>query len=153
MTDDVVQTAINDAVRVFADASAIVPAAIADEGPSARLFDAARRGEIVLYASLYARDEAERILRRKKPQALGAFWDLRGTLLVVDAADDLVAEVARVIEPKNAAIVAGAITAQADFLVTYDRRHILRQAALIWQLHRIETLFPGVMLDLLGGQS
>jgi predicted nucleic acid-binding protein len=57
-----------------------------------------------------------------------------------------VVEVTGHVEPKDAPIVAAAIIARAYYLVTYDRRHLLRQAELIFQRYGIETVRPGVVL-------
>src|SRR5438874_1483312 len=100
-------------------------AALSESGTSHDLFAAARDGRLVLFASSYVLRETERNLYRKAPRGLRAFWDLRDQLELVDPTIEVVAEVAGHIESKDAPIVAAAIAAQADYLVSYDRRHLL----------------------------
>ncbi len=54
----------------------------------------------------------------------------------VDPSESFVREVARSVEPKDAPIVAAAVQAQADFLATWDRKHLLSQK------EQIEAAFP-----------
>jgi predicted nucleic acid-binding protein len=95
-------------------------------------------------------DEAERNLYRKAPQALRTFWAQREQFEKVAPTDDLVADVARLIESKDAPVVAGAITAGVTYLVTYDRRHLLNEAELIRREYRIEVVTPDHVVARLG---
>jgi predicted nucleic acid-binding protein len=58
----------------------------------------------------------------------------------------LIDAIARNVEPKDAPIVAAVVAAQADYLVTYDRRHLLSQAEVIRRHCGIEIVEPAVML-------
>jgi predicted RNA polymerase sigma factor len=51
---------------------------------------------------------------------------------------------------KDAPIVAGAVHALAKFLATYDRKHLLAQAALIQDRFGIAVGTPGAVLDTIG---
>ena len=61
----------------------------------------------------------------------------------------MVEQAAAVVQLKDAAIVAGAMHAQATFLVTYDRRHLLSHADLIEQVLGVKVMTPQVILDAL----
>jgi predicted nucleic acid-binding protein len=69
-------------------------------------------------------------------------WEQRDHLLLVNPTVAMVTDVARLIEPKDAPIVAGAITAGASYLVSYDRRQLLSEAGLIRQQYGIEVATP-----------
>lgn len=132
--------------RAFMDASVLMAASVSETGTAYDLFGSARGGLVILVASEYALGETERNLYRKAPRGLRAFWELRQQLSIVDPVPELVVTVAAEVEPKDAAIVAGAVAARASYLVTYDRRHLLAKADLIQQRYHIETLTPGELL-------
>ena len=100
-------------------------------------------GTVQLVASAYVLDETRRNLARKSPDAV-PFFDLFLELDVIHVAhpsESLVREIALRVEPKDAAIVAGAIVAQCPVIATYDRRHLLAETEQIyraWELH-VET--------------
>ena len=144
-----VDPAPNERPRAFTDASVLMAASLSETGTAYDLFEAARHGSVVLVASAYALGETERNLYRKAPRGLRAFWELRTLLTIVDPPAELVEAVASDVEPKDAAIVAGAVAAGAMYLVTYDRRHLLSQADMIRQRYQIETLTPGETLTAL----
>jgi predicted nucleic acid-binding protein len=149
-TLDVSDATPDDPVRAFTDSSMLFTAAISGSGPALSVFQVARRGRLVLFASPYVVDETERNLYHKNRRGLHAFRDLRDLLHLVDPVQNLIDEVAQAIEAKDAAIVAGAIAAQAHYLMTYDRRHLLSQAELIRRLYQIETVPPGTALRQMG---
>lgn len=134
----------------FLDASVLIPAAISGRGTSRDLLGAGRRGAVRLVASQDVLDEAERNLFRKRPEAIRTFWDQRDLLEIVAPGRDLVIEIARRIEPKDTPVVAGAIVAGATYLVSYDRRHLLREADLIRQAYGIEVVTPDYLVALIG---
>jgi predicted nucleic acid-binding protein len=90
--------------------------------------------------------EVERNPNRKAPRGLNALWERRDQLGSIDPLPSLIDDVARHVEPKDAPIVAAAVAAQADYLVTYDRRHLLSQAEVIRQHYGVEVIEPAVLL-------
>lgn len=60
----------------------------------------------------------------------------------------LVREVAQIVVLKDAPIVAGAIAAEALFIASYDRKHLLRQAAAIRAHYGIMVDTPDTVLSL-----
>jgi predicted nucleic acid-binding protein len=136
---------------VFIDASILVAAAISPGGRARELLLACIRGEVSAEISGFALEETERNLRKKARSALPALTMLRAAFRVtVDPPASLVLDVARVIEVKDAPIIAGAIHARARFLATYDRRHLLGRREIIEQHYGIVVAIPGEILTLLG---
>lgn len=105
-------------------------------------------GELHLVASEYVLEETARNIRKKAPQAIGDFetFQDQGLFLIVAPDSDLVAEIARSVEPKDAPIIAGAIAAQATHLVSYDRRHILSQATFLSKGYGLIACTPDAMV-------
>ncbi len=132
--------------RAFVDSSSTMAACLSRTGAAYDLFEAGLHGRAHLIVSQHVLIETERNLYRKAPHGLREFWDRRNQLDLVDPSPALVDEVARHIEPKDAPIVAAAIAARSDYLVTYDRRHLLSHADLIRHRYGIETVEPAVML-------
>lgn len=137
--------------RAFVDSSVLMAGALSASGSARDLLLAGVRGEVHLLASPLVLLETERNLARKAPAGLPAFYEFRALLEgnLVDPSRELVVEVARHIEPKDAPIVAAAHVARAAYLATYDRRHLLRQADLIRQVYSIETVTPDVVVSAL----
>lgn len=112
-------------MRAFLDANVLFSASLFASGNALRLIEVGRAGGCELVASPTALREAERNLARKAPQALDRFAGLRTAVAVVpDAPPDLLlwAE-AQGLPAKDALILAAAVQAGADLLVTGDRRH------------------------------
>lgn len=138
--------------RLFIDSSVIIAAAISSTGSARDLLAAAFGGEYHLASSALVLDECERNLTRKAPRALPLFHLVRAVLdqHLTEPPDELVREVARFIEDKDAPIVAAAIDAGARYLATYDRRHLLRQAAIIQARYSLIVATPD---DILSGRA
>lgn len=69
-----------------------------------------------------------------------------GPVQLIDPPAALVRQVAADIALKDAPIVAGAVHAAAAFLATYDRKHLLAQAAVIQDRFGITVGTPEVVL-------
>src|SRR5215216_1558538 len=119
--------------RIFVDTSVLFAAARSETGFARDLIVAGARGDLALILSRYVIGETRRNLANKAPRAL-SYFDIFlavGHVQVADPALALVRQVAADIALKDAPIVAGAMHAEANFLTTYDRKHLLAQAALI----------------------
>jgi hypothetical protein len=86
-----------------------------------------------LFVSPFVLEETWRNLNAKAPRALPFFlaFQAAGVAQTVDPDPELVRRVTQVVVLKDAPIVAGAIEANASYLASYDRKHLLRQAAVI----------------------
>ena len=112
-------------MRFFLDANVLFSAAQSVDGRARGLFAMAEKGRCSLVASAHAIGEARRNLLMKAPFAARDFEDLLGNVQVVgEGGPGLFAWAAGHGLPENdAAILSAAAGADADFLVTGDRRH------------------------------
>jgi uncharacterized protein len=111
-------------MKLFLDANVIFTAAYSSQGSSRFLFSIAESGEITLCTSLYALDEARKNLALKAADKLPALEKLLPQMLIVpEPQPNMVAWAERLpLPPKDAPIMAAAVTGKADMLVTGDRR-------------------------------
>ena len=134
--------------RIFIDASVLFVAARSDTGFARDLIVAGARGDLALILSFFVIEETRRNLATKAPRALPFFETFLslGLVQTVDPPAALVRQIAVDIALKDAPIVAGAVHATAKFLATYDRRHLLAQAALIQDRFGITVGTPEAVL-------
>jgi predicted nucleic acid-binding protein len=134
--------------RIFIDTSILFAAALSDTGFTRDLILAGARGRLDLVFSAIVIEETRRNLAAKTPRALPFFETFLALELVqvVDPPAALVRQVAVDIALKDAPIVAGAVHAAAKFLATYDRKHLLAQAALIQDRFGITMGTPEAVL-------
>ena len=134
--------------RVFLDASVLFAAVYSARGFARDLLNAAIDGEVELSASSDVVDEVARNLGNKAP---GALSRLRGYLaldvisLVVPSSDGI-GDAAQTVAVKDSHVVAGALSADARVIATYDRRHLLSQADVIREAFGVEVLTPEEVL-------
>jgi predicted nucleic acid-binding protein len=112
-------------MRVFMDANVLFAAAISPEGRSATLFVLAEQLACTLLTSAHAMTEARRNLEARYPDALERFEHLTHRVTIVpEAAPPRVGWARRQRLPdEDAPILAAAVDASADVLVTGDRSH------------------------------
>jgi len=115
-------------IRVFLNASVFFSASYSKAGSSRDLLREAIRGNIKVVVSQHVLKEAERNLAQKAPEALPAFHELL-TLVTADVAEKPTLQelkrAATYINLKDAPIVAAAVKARVDYLVTWDRKHFI----------------------------
>ena len=112
--------------QFFLDANILFSAARDPAGRSATLITLAHHAHALVATSAYAIEEARRNLALKASSALPRLDQLVRHLRVVpDAAPDLVRQVAarHLVPLADAPILAAAVRAHAECLVTGDRRH------------------------------
>ena len=117
--------------RAVLDSSVLVSAFFTPEGTPAALLAHARRGAFSLVSSVEILDEVTGVLMRPKHQARYSYtpeevarYRMRLTSLSV-VVTDLLTLKAVPLDPKDDMIVATAVAARADYLVTGDRRHLI----------------------------
>lgn len=122
-------------------------ATISAQGRARDLLNAAFRGYLTLIVSDDVIEECRRNLGRKAPHVLPLFEEFLASI-PDRAAPTVVAvrETAKVIEPKDAPIVAAAIAAGATYLASYDRRHLLAKADEIGERYGIAVTTPDAIL-------
>lgn len=130
--------------KAFIDSSVLIAAAISSTGAARDLILKALSGKIPIVVSDLVLEETQRNLTNKAPKVLPALQLFLEVLNpeVVHPSKTLVLKVAKVIELKDAPIVAGAISSKADYLVTYDRRHLLQHKKEIETNFKVNVVIP-----------
>lgn len=110
--------------RHFLDANILFTATISPDGASRGLTHLAAAGVCVSVTSSFALDEVRRNLRVKYPGFQKTLDGLMQQVTLVPEADKTrVTWAEQLLPPKDAPILAAAIAADTDALVTGDRRH------------------------------
>ncbi len=144
--------------RIFVDSSVLISASISKSGYARDLIFLGIDGSVQLVASAYVLEETRRNLARKSPGAIEffrMFLEL-GIVQLVDPPRSLVVQVAHRVEPKDAAIIAGAIAADCPVIATFDRRHLLAEADQILRDWAVHVEMPGAIIQRLsirGGED
>jgi predicted nucleic acid-binding protein len=112
-------------VRLFLDANVLFSAALSPEGRSRALFGLAEGGACTLLSSAHAVTEAQRNVALKAGSLDPTLAELLDSLELVPEGDLRLLAWARELglPPNDAPILAAAVAARADALVTGDRRH------------------------------
>lgn len=112
-------------MRLFLDANVLFSAALSPDGRARALFDLASGARWTLCASPHAIAEAQRNLALKYPDRLAELEGLTARLSrTAEATPSMAEEAARHgPPPEDAPILAAAVQARADLLVTGDRTH------------------------------
>ena len=120
---------------VFLDASVLFAAVFSPTGAARVILRLAESDIIELVASSQVLAEVEGALRQKAPEVLGylaLLLDRAHCHIVANPTLDQVNTWQPVVSHlPDAAVLAAALNAQADYLVTLDRRHFLRNPALM----------------------
>jgi predicted nucleic acid-binding protein len=112
--------------RIFLDSSILIAAAISANGSARELVNRGFRGDCTLIISSDVIEECTRNLTTKAPKAVPLFVTFIALLPHrIEPTKAAVLSVAEVIEAKDAPIVAAAVAANATFIATYDRKHLL----------------------------
>ena len=115
-------------ISVFLDASVLFAAVYSRTGFAHDLLRLILRGKVKAIVSDDVLEEVERNLSRKAPETLAIFkrfMSLAAPEIITNLTKEEVWAVEAYVAQKDAPIVAAAIRAQADYLVTYDRKHLL----------------------------
>jgi len=111
-------------VILFLNANVLFTASISPEGVSRALVGLSAMGSVLLASSPFAIDEARRNIALKRTGHLSEMNEVLANIdRVGDAHPRLMAWAGRFVASKDAPILAAAIGARADVLVTGDRRH------------------------------
>jgi putative PIN family toxin of toxin-antitoxin system len=136
--------------RVFLDANVYFAGCLSPDGASALILQLARRGRIQVVASRLVLREAERNLRRKTTkrtlQAFRAFLNATPVTIVPTPEERVLERYTEAIHPKDVPILAAAVEANVDYLVTLDRRHFLNRAVFSKAVD-VKVLTPGDFLN------
>ena len=115
--------------KLFLDSSALIAGVLSPTGAARALLLMSEMGDVDLYISEHVIAETERSLARKVPEALPEY---RKTIKNADmkivgnlSPDEVRACLYMIADPTDAPILAAAMKARADYLVTHNRKHFL----------------------------
>jgi predicted nucleic acid-binding protein len=134
--------------RVFLDSSVLYAAAFSAIGPARRLILNGLQGSVSLCISDLVLEETKRNLTKNAPLALPSFTILAGFFVpsVTRPTKAEVFKAAQIVHLKDAAIVAAAAKANADYLATHDVKHLLTHAKAIDSAYGMRVLTPADIL-------
>lgn len=130
--------------KVFIDSSVLVAAAISSKGTAREILEQGFSKMIAVYISNDVLDETERNLKIKSPKSLSYFNKFRDSFVakLLNPSKRKILKAMEFIKAKDAPIVAGAVTAKADYLVTYDRKHLLQHKQEIEKNFKVKVVTP-----------
>jgi len=136
-------------IRVFLDANVYFAGCASPTGASALILQLALKGRIGVTASRLVLREAERNLRRKRPpkdlEAFHRFLKHAKLRLIPTPPESARAKYEGAIHPKDVPVLAAAVAAKAEYLITLDRRHFLTKTVSA-QVPKLAILTPGDFL-------
>lgn len=136
-------------IRVFLDASVIFAAAYSETGAARELFRQATRDQVRLVVNQDVMDEAQRNLAKKVPQGemlLQVLMAVVNPEIAPDPSPQLTSQVSQYIVEKDVPVVAGALASQVDYLVTFDRQHLLRPVE-VAKKSGLKIVLPEVVVE------
>lgn len=148
MTDDPAKPDIP--IQVFLDTSVIIAAAISSRGTSRALLNLISSGGCTGFVSAYVLEEVQRHLVRKAPHTVSTIDTViaqAGFNFVTPTMHHIV-QAEQHVELKDAPVVAAAMTAKVDALVTLDKKHLLHREREIREACGIVVVDPGAILRL-----
>lgn len=112
-------------MRIFLDANVLFAAAISPEGRSAELFRMAQEGLCILVTSPHAIEEARRNIVSRYPKSAARLDSLVAVVTLAPEASPAGIQAARQhrLPEEDLPILAAAVGAEADVLVTGDKTH------------------------------
>jgi predicted nucleic acid-binding protein len=138
-------------LRVLVDSSVFFAAAYSTSGPAHALILEASPGACLLQISDFVIEETRRNLNRHAPAAVAIFdrlAQLPCIRLVAGPSKTQVVRVAKVVNLKDAPIVAAAMRAKSHYLATHDRE-LLRQATDVAKAFSVSVVSPAAILPIL----
>jgi len=133
--------------KVFLDSSALIAGIASSKGAAREILRLAEIGLIEIVVSRQVVVEVDRNITAKLPECLDDFRNYLETLAPVLVADPSPKEILRystLIQPHDAPILAAAVAAQTDYLVTWDQKHLMTTGPRA--LARPKVMNPGEFL-------
>lgn len=116
-------------LRVFLDTRVLFAAVLSETGGSRLILKLGEAGAVQLWVGQRVLQEADGVLARKAPDSKAAFALLldRSQVVVGPPPDEKALAQARTVVdyPSDALILAEALAAEVDYLVSLDRRHLV----------------------------
>jgi putative PIN family toxin of toxin-antitoxin system len=135
-------------IQVFLDTSVIIAAAISSRGTSRALLNLISAGGCKGFLSVYVLEEVQRNLSRKAPHIVSTIDNLmsQARLNLVSPTTLHITQAEQHVELKDAPVVAAAVIARVDALVTLDKKHLLNREREIREALGIAVVDPGAIL-------
>jgi len=117
-------------IKVFIDTSVLIAGVASVTGASAAVLDLCESEAIQMVISRQVLVEADRNFSAKLPNLVTQFRQfiqVLAPLLVDDPPSTAVKKAANLVGRKDAAILAAAIEAEVDYLITLDKKHFLKE--------------------------
>lgn len=112
-------------IKVFFDASVLFSALYSTVGASYRLAELVRQNKIVGFLSLTVIEEVEQHLDKfPQPVAIHQFIHDHNFIVRDHIQPEEIVIWKKIVDPTDAHVVAGAVTMEADYLVTLDKKHL-----------------------------
>jgi len=133
--------------KVFLDTSALIAGIASSKGAARAVLQLAEIGLIDVFVSRQVIVEADRNIEDKLPEMLNEyrkFMEFLAPVLIDDPPQREIKRFLTLIHPDDAPILAAAVNAAADFLVTWDRKHFIGKNIHVHSSLKIVT--PGEFL-------
>lgn len=115
-------------LKIFFDSSILIAASISSKGKSREILNLCRQERIVGIISRYVLVETERVLSKKIPDALPRFYKIikETKFKLIDLEKKEIQKCKNMISDLgDIPVIAAAIKAKVDFLLTFDKRHFI----------------------------
>jgi len=133
--------------KVFLDSSALIAGIASSKGAAREILRLAEIGLIEIIVSRQVVVETDRNITAKLPECLNDFRNYLETLapmLVADPSQRAILRFSSLIQRHDAPILAAAVAAQADYLVSWDQKHFMTTGPRA--LARPKVMNPGEFL-------
>lgn len=117
-------------IKVFIDTSVLIAGLASVTGAAATVLDLCESEIIQMVISRQVLIEADRNFSAKLPRLVDRFRQFMNNiapLMVEDPSVSAVEKAAKIIDRKDAPILAAALESEVDFLISLDRKHFLTQ--------------------------
>jgi predicted nucleic acid-binding protein len=134
-------------LKVFLDSSALIAGIASTKGAAREILRLAEIGLVEIIVSRQVVVEADRNITAKLPECLDDFrnyLEILAPVLVADPSQRVIQRFSSLIQLHDAPILAAAVAAQADYLVTWDQKHFMTSGPRA--LARPKAMNPGEFL-------
>lgn len=135
-------------IRAFLDSNVLIAGLASSTGAAAKILVLCEVGAIQAIVSEQILREAERNIRAKLPEKLPLYLAVVRAInpeITPNPSLEQVKKAAKIINATDAPILAAAIRAKLDYLVTLDRKHF--HAARVTKETGLKVVLPGELLD------